>query len=84
MTHHAKQAVTQPISNQEPGYKAVLVREETKQRLQQWRKTLTDRDWYQERRLVTAALELCLGDEELQKRMLAIAKDVVLREVNER
>ena len=41
----------------EPGYKAVLIREETKQRLQQLRKALPDRDLNQERRLATAAVD---------------------------
>lgn len=65
-------------SNQEPGYKAVLVREETKKRLQAFRQTLPDRDMYQERRLVTAALEHCLADEDARCAMLERARRVVL------
>lgn len=65
-------------STQEPGYKAVLIREETKQKLQEFRKNMPDKDLYQERRLVTAALEFCLTDEKARHAMLEKARYVVL------
>ena len=61
----------------EPGYKAVLIREETKQRLQQLRKALPDRDLNQERRLATAAGEYCLTDAVARAGFLALVKDIV-------
>ena len=61
----------------EPGYKAVLIREETKQRLQQLRKTLPDRDLNQERRLATAAIEYCLTDRVARAGFLELVKDIV-------
>ena len=63
---------------QEPGYKAVLVREETKRKLQEFRKDIPEKDLYQERRLATAALEFCLSDENARKQMLLRARNVVL------
>ena len=45
---------------QEPGYRAVLVREETKKALQAFRAALPGRDLAQERRLATAAVQLVL------------------------
>lgn len=62
----------------EPGYKAVLIREETKLRLQQFRKTLPDRDLAQERRLATAAIEYCLSNDTARAEFLALIKDIVL------
>jgi hypothetical protein len=61
----------------EPGYKAVLIREETKQRLQQLRKALPERDLNQERRLATAAIEYCLTDAVARAGFLALVKDIV-------
>jgi len=65
-------------NTQEPGYKAVLIREETKQRLQQFRRSLPDRDLNQERRLATAAIEYCLSDPAARVGFLALVKDIVL------
>jgi hypothetical protein len=66
----------------EPGYKAVLIREETKLRLQQFRKTLPDRDLNQERRLATAAIEYCLTDATARAGFLAMVKDIVLLDLD--
>lgn len=63
---------------QEPGYRAVLVREEAKRLLQEFRKSIPERDLYQERRLVTAALEFCLTDENARQQMLDRARRIVL------
>ena len=65
-------------NTQEPGYKAVLIREETKLRLQQFRRSLPDRDLNQERRLATAAIEYCLSDPTARVAFLALVKDIVL------
>ena len=51
-------------SNYEMGYKALLVREETKDRLRAVRAALPDRDLNQERRLATAALDMVIEDAE--------------------
>lgn len=61
-----------------PGYKAVLIREETKRKLQELRAGLADKDLFQERRIVTAALEYCLTEESARQAMLTRVKDVVL------
>lgn len=61
-----------------PGYKAVLIREETKRKLQALRAGLPDKDIYQERRIVTAALEYCLTEDSARQAMLNRVKDVVL------
>lgn len=61
-----------------PGYKAVLVREETKHRLKVFRESLVDKDLYQERRIVTAALEYFLSEADAREAVLARVKDVVL------
>jgi hypothetical protein len=61
----------------EPGYKAVLIREETKRRLQELRKALPERDLNQERRLATAAIEYCLNDAVARAGFLALVKDIV-------
>jgi hypothetical protein len=68
-------------SHLEPGYKAVLIREETKLRLQQFRKSLRDRDLMQERRLATAALEYCLRDSSVMREVIQLAHEVVLRDI---
>jgi len=62
----------------EPGYKAVLVREETKRKLQAFRKDIPEKALLQERRLATAALEYCLSNENARKQMLELARSVVL------
>lgn len=63
--------------NHEPGYRSVLIREETKLKLQQFRKSLPERDLNQERRLATAAIEYCLTDEVARAGFLALVKDIV-------
>jgi hypothetical protein len=65
-------------SNLEPGYKAVLVREETKRKLQDFRKNIPEKDLFQERRLATAALEYCLNDETAKRAMLEMARHIVM------
>lgn len=63
--------------NMEPGYKALLVREETKARLQAFRKSIKDRDFFQERQLATAALEYCLQKPAVMEEVVKLAKNVV-------
>lgn len=79
---------TQTSGNHEDGYRAVLVREETKNRLRDLRSTLRDRDLYQERRLATAALELAIEDahlsEEGRNRLLDRARQIVVRDLDGR
>ena len=69
---------------QEPGYRAVLVREETKTALQGFRSTLEDRDLNQERRLVTAAIEILLDSPEMHHKWLRRVDDVVRRDIDNR
>lgn len=70
----------------ELGYKAVLVREETKEGLRQLRASLPERDLYQERRLATAALELAIEDaakdEQALNRLLMRSREIVVRDLN--
>ena len=66
----------------EPGYKAVLVREETKFELQAFRRALNDRDLNQERRLVTAAIEIVMARPELREALLKQVQDVVRRDLD--
>ena len=66
----------------EPGYKAVLVREETKLELQAFRRALDDRDLNQERRLVTAAIEVVMARPELREALLKQVRDVVRRDLD--
>ncbi len=74
--------------NHEHGYKAVLVREETKDALRNLRSSLPDRDLFQERRLATAALELIIEDagkdSEALNRLLARTREIVVRDVSSR
>lgn len=73
-------------STHEPGYKAVLVREETKQALRVLRASLQDRDLFQERRLATAGLELALElaaeSQDGLQRLLEKTRDVVVRDLS--
>lgn len=77
---------TQTSGNHEHGYKAVLVREETKKALRDLRSNLPDRDLFQERRLATAALELVIEDagksSEALNRLLTRTREVVVRDVH--
>ena len=57
-------------SNHEEGYKPVLVREETKERLRSLRMSMTDRDVNLERRLATAAIEMVIDDAESDPKIL--------------
>lgn len=79
---------TQTSGNFEHGYKAVLVREETKDQLRDLRSSLPDRDLFQERRLVTAAIELAIedanSDEQARNRLLGRAREVVVRDLHSR
>lgn len=74
------------MSIQEPGYKAVLVREETKQRLKDFRKTMPERDLCQERRLATAAMEIVLelaeNDDSIRSQLMGKVRDVVARDIS--
>lgn len=76
---------TQEVNNYEPGYDAVLVREETKKELQALRKQLTNKDLMQERRLATAAVELiveeAVKDAEILDQLLQRAREIVLRDL---
>ncbi len=77
---------TQTSGNFEHGYKAVLVREETKTQLRDMRTSLPDRDLFQERRLATAAIELAIEDantdQKARDRLLGRAREVVVRDLN--
>ena len=79
---------TQTSGTYEHGYKAVLVREETKDQLREMRAGLPDRDLFQERRLATAAIELAMEDaktdEQARNRLLGRAREVVVRDLNSR
>jgi hypothetical protein len=74
------------MSIQEPGYKAVLVREETKQRLKNLRKMMPERDLCQERRLATAAMEIVLdqaeGNEKIRSQLIGKVREVVARDIS--
>ena len=77
---------TQTSGSYEHGYKAVLVREETKNQLRDMRTSLPDRDLFQERRLATAAIELAIEDastnQKARERLLGRAREVVVRDLN--
>lgn len=74
-------------SEQERNYRAVLIRNETKQRLRDFRASLPDRDINQERRLATAAIELMLeeanGSTEVRALWRKRVNEVLLRELSE-
>ena len=76
----------QTSGNYEQGYRAVLVREDTKKSLRDFRSGLPERDLFQERRLATAALELAIEDannnEQARNRLLSRAREVVVRDLN--
>lgn len=65
----------------EPGYKAVLVREETKLKLQELGRALPNRNLFLERRLATAAIEYCLNDETARQAMLDLVRNIVMRDL---
>ena len=65
----------------EPGYKAVLVREETKLKLQELGRALTNRNLFLERRLATAAIEYCLNDGTARQAMLDLVRHIVMRDL---
>ena len=65
----------------EPGYKAVLVREETKLKLQALGRALPNRNLFLERRLATAAIEYCLNDETARQAMLDLVRNIVMRDL---
>ena len=77
---------TQTSGSYEHGYKAVLVREETKNQLRDMRTSLPDRDLFQERRLATAAIELAIEDastdQKARERLLGRAREVEVRDLN--
>ena len=72
--------------NYEVGYKAVLVREETKIRLRAVRASLPERDMNQERRLATAALEMVIDDAQsnptVMERWGRTGLEIVQRDLN--
>ena len=69
----------------EPGYRAVLVREETKEQLKALRKEMPERDLCQERRLATAALEIVLESgsksQSTRDQLLVNVREVVSRDI---
>jgi len=67
----------------EIGYRAVLLREETKERLREFRCGLPERDLNQERRLVTAAIELVISTPSLHKAWLDGVVEVVRKDLNQ-
>lgn len=78
---------TQTSGTYEQGYKAVLVREETKNSLRKLRSSLSERDLFQERRIATAALELAIEDancnEQARDRLLDRVRQVVRRDLDD-
>jgi hypothetical protein len=70
-----------PTSHHERGYRAVLLQESVKERLQAFRRGLPERDLAQERRLVTAGIELLLSRTELHDEWLRRVSDVVMRDL---
>ncbi|BBN90784.1 hypothetical protein [Azospira sp. I09] len=78
---------TQTSGNYEHGYRAVLVREDTKKSLRKFRADLTERDLFQERRIATAALEIAIEDasrdDQARERLFARVKDVVRRDLDD-
>lgn len=64
----------------EKGYRPVLLWERTKETLQAIRRGLDDRELFQERRLVTAALELVMERPELRKDWLDKVPEINYRE----
>ena len=81
MSHQANRSKR----DHEHGYKAVLCREETKDQLRKMRNSLSDRDLFQERRLVTAAIEIMLEDvqsnSQALNRLLSQARKVVEKDL---
>lgn len=71
-------------NNHEPGYKPLLVREETKNALQEFRRTLPDRDLNQERRIATAAIEVVLERSDLHQELLRRIGDVAKRDIDQK
>lgn len=75
-----------PGGNHVDGYKAVLVREETKAELRDLRCGLSDRDINLERRLATAALNIVIKDAnaspEAMRRLVSEARQVLLKDLN--
>ncbi len=78
---------TQNNGNYEHGYRAVLVREDAKKSLREFRAGLAERDLFQERRIATAALEMVIEDasrdDQARKRLFAKVKDVVRRDIDD-
>ena len=78
---------TQTSGNYEQGYRAVLVREDTKKSLRVFRSGLPERDLFQERRIATAALEMAMEDaskdDKARERLFARVKDVVRRDLDD-
>lgn len=78
---------TQTSGNYEQGYRAVLVREDTKKSLRAFRSGLPERDLFQERRIATAALEMVIEDansnDQARERLFARVKDVVRRDLDD-
>ena len=72
--------------NYEYGYQAVLVREEAKKRLREFRAKLPERDLFQERRIATAALEMAIedasNDPKARERLFAKVKNVVRQDLD--
>ena len=70
--------------NKVPGYRAALLREETKQRLQSFGKSLPDTGFLCERRVVTAAvevaLEACAERPEYLERLIERIPDIAQRD----
>ena len=71
-------------NNHEEGYRPVLVREETKERLRNLRMSMSDRDVNLERRLATAAIEMVIddaaSDPSILSRLEKIVRGVVARD----
>lgn len=62
-------------------YRSALLRRETKDRLHEFRQGLDNTDLNQERRLITAAVELCMSRADLRADWFRQVADVVQRDI---
>jgi hypothetical protein len=85
MTTSATAPSSSRTRDYEPGYRGAVIREDTKIRLQQFRRSLGDRkDLAQEKRLITAAVDYMLSRPELAEDWLRQVNEVVRRDMDSR
>lgn len=84
-TQSSPTAQSAQTNSHERGYKGVLLRQETKDRLRELRSNMADRNFYLERRLVTVAVEMLV--DLIEKEPAVVAKlhapvsDIIRREI---